>query len=307
MRFARRRTRWSLLLSAAWIAAAPLALAAPADETLIKRGAYLYRASGCASCHTDSENNGAENAGGVAIESPFGTFYGPNITRDRSHGIGAWTEADFMRALRQGMSPSAQHYYPAFPYTSYTRLADDDMRALWVYLNSRPAVARRNKPHDLSWYARFRPVLALWKWWYFVPGAFTPDPAQPPRLNRGAYLVSLAHCGECHTPRDRFGGLRKGFDYAGTPNGPGGVIPNITRDKKTGIGNWSESDLAHYLETGIDPDREAAGDLMAEVIDNGLRYLTKEDLRAIAAYIWSRPPIEHQVRKEKGDARSRFD
>lgn len=289
------------------MAAAGFAVAAPADKTLIERGAYLYRASGCASCHTDAENNGAENAGGVAIESPFGTFYAPNITPDREHGIGAWNEADFMRALREGVSPSGQHYYPAFPYTSYSRMTDDDVRALWAYLNSRPAVARGNKSHDLSWYARFRPLLGLWKWRYFTPGAFKPDPAQPAHINRGAYLVSLAHCAECHTPRDRFGGFQKQLDLAGAPNGPGGVVPNITRDKKTGIGNWSESDLARYLETGIDPDREAAGDLMAEVVENGLRYLTKEDLRAIAAYIRSRPPIEHQVRKEKEDGGTRFD
>jgi mono/diheme cytochrome c family protein len=303
MRYACRHTRWSLLLSVAWgtvwLAAAPLAAAAPANDKLIERGAHVYRAGGCASCHTDVSNNGPENGGGVAIESPFGIFYGPNITPDRNHGLGAWNEADFMRALREGVNPAGQHYYPAFPYTSYTRMTDDDMRALWAYLNSRPAVARQNKAHELPWYARFRPVLGLWKWRYFSPGAFKPDPAQSPHINRGAYLVSLAHCGECHTPRDWFGGLQKHLDLAGTPNGPGGVIPNITPDKKTGIGNWSESDLVRYLETGIDPDREAAGDLMAEVIDNGLRYLTKEDLSAIAAYIRSRPPIEHRVRKEK--------
>lgn len=288
--------------------AAGAAYAGPAaDGALIKRGAYIYRAGGCAGCHNDTKNNGAENAGGVAIESPFGTFYAPNITPDRAHGIGAWSEADFAHALREGVSPSGEHYYPAFPYTSYTRMTDDDMRALWAYLNSRPAVARENKPHDLPWYARFRPLLGLWKWRYFAPGAFTPDPAQSAQINRGAYLVALGHCAECHTSRDRFGGFQKPLDLAGTSNGPGGVIPNITPDKTTGIGNWSEDDLAHYLETGIDPDREAAGDLMAEVIDNGLRHLTKEDLRAIAAYVRSRPPIEHKVRKGKSDAGGRFD
>lgn len=303
MRGVRRGTCWSPLLGLLGAAAVPLATAATGDAALVNRGAYVYRAGGCASCHTDTKNNGAENAGGVAIESPFGMFYGPNITPDRSLGIGAWKEADFMRALRHGVSPAGQHYYPAFPYTSYTRMTDDDMRALWAYLGTRPAAARQNRPHELRWYARFRPVLGLWKWRYFAPGAFLPDPAQPPRLNRGAYLVALAHCRECHTPRDRFGGLQPHLDFAGTRNGPGGVIPNITPDKKTGIGNWSESDLAHYLKTGIDPDREAAADLMAEIIDNGLRYLIAEDLHAIAAYVRSRPPIEHQVRKAKEDSR----
>ncbi len=279
-------------MAAALWAAVPSAVA---DNELIKRGEYIYRAAGCAGCHTDTKNNGAENAGGVAIPSPFGVFYSPNITPDRQYGLGTWSAADFLRALREGMSPSGQHYYPAFPYTSYTRLTDDDIRALWAYLISRPAVARPNKAHAIAWYIRFRPALALWKWRYFTPGAFKPDPIRPARLNRGAYLAAAAHCVECHTPRDLFGGLKKDLYYAGARDAQG-VIPNITPDKKTGIGNWSESDLAKYLETGRTPDGDSAGDLMAEVIHNGLRYLSKDDLGAIAAFILSLPPLERSLR-----------
>lgn len=277
-----------------------MALAAASDDATLRRGEYIYRAGGCAGCHTGENAADGENAGGRAIESPFGTFYAPNITSDRQHGIGAWSEADFVRALRDGASPSGKHYYPAFPYTSYTRLTDDDLRALWAYVRSRPAVARANDRHDLPWYV-VRPLVGVWKARYFTPGVFKPDPARSERVNRGAYLAAAAaHCAECHTPRDRFGGLQNDLHLAGTRDGPGGdLVPNITPDKETGIGAWRESDLAYYLETGLRPDGDSAGDLMAEVIDNGLRYLTKEDLRAIAAYIFSLAPIAHQVRKPR--------
>lgn len=294
---------WPRRILGGLLVAAPIAAAAPPEGALVERGEYVYRAGGCGGCHTD--DNGAENAGGRAIESPFGTFYAPNITPDPANGIGKWSEADFLRALRDGVSPSGQHYYPAFPYTAYTRLYDDDIHALWAYLRSRPASARPNTEHELVWYARARSSIGLWKSRYFTPGAFVPSRTRPERINRGAYLATAAaHCAECHTPRDRFGGLQQEFLYAGTRAGPeDSVVPNITPDKQTGIGSWSEVELAYFLETGLTPDGDSAGDLMAEVIDNGLHYLTKEDLRAIAAYVLSLPPIEHQVRKprEKGE------
>lgn len=299
--------RWLLL---AGIAAAPVGAAEPpaADASLINRGAYLYRASGCASCHTNEKANGEENAGGVELRTPFGVFYGPNITPDPEHGIGKWSEADFLRALREGVNPKGQHYYPAFPYTSYTRLTDADMRALWAYLRSRPPVAKPNRPHEVVWYGRARATLGWWKRRYFTPGAFVPDPQKSEVVNRGAYLANAAaHCGECHTPRDRFGGFVNELQFAGTRDGPEDtVIPNITPDRATGIGRWREGEIAYYLETGLTPDGDSAGDLMAEVIDNGLRYLTPADLRAIAAYLRSLPAIEHQVRKAKKKEKDEF-
>lgn len=278
-------------------------------DAAIDRGAYLYRAAGCGSCHTDRENNGLENAGGVVVQTPFGKFYAPNITPDPVHGIGKWSEADFIKALRDGVNPAGQHYYPAFPYSSYTRLTDDDLRVLWAYLRSRPAVAQPNRPHEVAWIARMRSAIGWWKQRYFSPGPFMPDPARSAKVNRGAYLAeAAAHCAECHSPRDRFGGIVPSLRYAGTGDGPeGGVVPNITPDKKTGLGRWRESEIAYYLETGLTPDGDSAGDLMAEVIDNGLSELTKDDLAAIAAFLKSLAPIEHAVRKPKAKPQKKSD
>lgn len=298
--------RW---LCALWfVSAAPVGAAdSVPNASLIDHGRYIYRAGGCASCHTDEKGGGEENAGGVELRTPFGVFYGPNITPDPEHGIGNWTEADFLRALREGVNRKGQHYYPAFPYTSYTRLSDDDMRALFAYLRSRPAVSKPNRPHQVVWYGRARSALGVWKRRYFRPGPFVSDPDKLEAINRGAYLATAAaHCGECHTPRDRFGGFIQDLYLAGTRDGPeDSVIPNITPDRATGL-RWREGEIAEYLETGLTPDGDSAGDLMADVIDNGLRHLTKADLRAIAAYIRSLPPIEHVVRKPKKKEKDEF-
>ncbi len=261
-------------------------------------GAYLFKIAGCAGCHTDEKHHGAPLAGGRRIETPLGIFYSPNITPDPAFGIGRWSDDDFIRALRFGVSPAGVHYYPAFPYTSYTGMQDDDMRALKAYIFTLPPVSQPNKPHELPWYLRFRPTLKIWKALYFTPGAFVPRPDKPLAWNRGAYLTTaVAHCGECHTPRNIFGGFKRDLAYAGTRAGPeDSVVPNITPDKKTGIGRWREAELIDYLQSGATPDGDYAGGLMAEVIDNSLRYLRKEDLAAIVAYILSLPPIEHAVR-----------
>jgi mono/diheme cytochrome c family protein len=274
---------------------------APVADPLVKRGEYIYRVAGCENCHTDREAGGALLAGGRALKTPLGTFHAPNISPDQQTGIGRWSETDFFRALRDGVSPSGQHYYPSFPYAAYTRLSDDDVRALWAYLGTRPAVRQPNREHDLPWFLRFRSLLAGWKRLYFSPGAFTPRGEKSAEWNRGAYLVqAAAHCGECHTPRNALGGFRDGFYLAGTRDGAdGGVVPNITPDKKTGIGRWRASELVEYLESGMTPDGDFAGDLMTEVIDHGLKHLTRADRRAIAVYVLDQPPVEHAVRKAK--------
>jgi len=262
-------------------------------------GEYIYRASSCYGCHTDEKGGGQPLAGGRALKTDFGTFYSPNITPDPETGIGKWSEQDFFRALREGVSPSGDHLYPAFPYPSYTKLTDDDLRALWAFLKTQPPVKRANRPHDLKFFARARTFVATWKALYFTPGAYRTDPAHSASWNRGAYLAeAAAHCGECHTPRNLLGGVKQDLRYAGTREGPeGSVIPNITPDRNTGIGKWSQGDLVTYLEMGLEPGGDSAGDMMAEVIDNGLRYLKKEDLQAIAEYIRSLPPVEHAVHK----------
>lgn len=264
---------------------------------LQKRGEYLLRAAGCVACHTDTEHQGQPLAGGRAFATPLGVFYSPNITSHPEHGIGGWTEDDLARALTLGISPEGHHYYPVFPYTSYTRMRRDDIRALKAYLDSVPAVARANRPHERPWYLP-RAALWFWKKLYFDPGEFTPDPDRSAAWNRGAYLVeALAHCGECHSPRNRFGAIDESLRLAGTADGPDDEsVPNITPDRKTGIGGWSAADLAYYLRTGADPDGDYAGGLMGEVIDEGLNHLSEQDAEAIVAYLKSLPPIDHRLR-----------
>lgn len=279
------------------VAAAP----AGAVDAAMQQGEYLFRAAGCANCHTDDKNKGAPLAGGRALQTPFGTFYTSNITPDPDTGIGRWSEADFLRALREGISPWGEHFYLAFPYTSYTQLTDADLRAIWTYLRSLKPVRQANKPHELPWYLRSRATLRIWKMLFFKPGPFQPQPDQSSARNRGAYLVNaVTHCGECHTPRNLLGGFKKSRHLAGNPRGVDDTkAPNITPDRKTGIGKWTENDLVYYLGTGATPDGDYAGDVMAEMIDNSTSYLTNDDRRAIAVYIKSLPAVEQAVRKQK--------
>ena len=146
-------------------------------------------------------------AGGAALLTPFGTFYGPNITPDPDHGIARWSDADFIRAMREGTAPDGRHYYPAFPYTSFTLMTDEDLLALKAYIFTLPPAAVPSRPHDLSFPFGFRGLMWTWKLLYLAPGPFVPDPARDADWNRGAYLVEgVGHCGECHTPRGFLGG-----------------------------------------------------------------------------------------------------
>jgi mono/diheme cytochrome c family protein len=290
-----------------------MAAAAPAGaaDDVARRGEYLFRAAGCAVCHTDTEHKGAPLAGGRALKTPFGTFYTPNITPDRETGIGGWSEAEFDRALRQGIDDEGEYLYPAFPYPSYTRLTDADVHAIRTYLFSRKPVHQENKEHELKWYVRYRPLIGFWRMLYFKPGRFQPRPDKPAAWNRGAYLVTaVGHCGECHTPRNFLGGLEESKRFSGNPDGVDGAdVPNITPDRKTGIGAWSAGDIVTYLDSGMTPDGDFAGDIMADVIDDGTSHLTPDDRGAIAAYLMSVPPIEtvrhehkhHKKRNRKED------
>jgi mono/diheme cytochrome c family protein len=304
--------------AAAWLLTSSIAVSVASSETArdarLRHGEYLYKAAGCLTCHTRDAKDAKPLAGGRRLETDFGVFYSPNITPDRETGIGGWSDADFIRALRDGVGRDGQQLYPAFPYTSYTHMSDDDMLALKAYLFSRPAITQANKPHELPWYLRFRPAVRAWKFLYFTPGPFQPRPDQTPKWNRGAYLVTaVTHCGECHTPRDRLGGMQKKRQFSGNRNGPeGSAIPNITPDKRTGIGRWSDSELSYYLEAGMNPDGDFAGDLMADVIDQSTKYLTNADRAAIANFILSLPAIESAPRppnekvKKKKNGKSEF-
>lgn len=295
--FTPRRRAWLAASLFPWLIGPAMAQTAGDTEKLRERGAYVLRAAGCVTCHTDEESDGQFLAGGRALKTPFGTFYSPNITFDREHGIGAWQAQDFFRALRHGVAPDGSSFYPVFPYTTFTRMRREDMFALWAYLASVPTSTRANTPHDLVWYMRFRLVNRLWKSLFFEPGVFQPDEQRSKEWNRGAYLVkAMAHCGECHTPRTRFGNLDKDLAFAGAHDGPQGEsTPNITPDKDTGIGKWRRSELVDFLAEGLLPDGDYAGGLMANVIGDGLKYLSAEDLQDIAEFIMTLPAIRHQI------------
>lgn len=285
------------------LGAGPALAAETPDQGAVKRGEYLFHAAGCKGCHTDAKTKGALLAGGRAIKTPFGTFFGPNITPDPNHGIGRWSEADFIRALRHGVSPQGTHYYPAFPYTSFTGIRDRDLRDLRAYIFSLPAVARPNKPHQLKFPFRFRPLLWFWKRLHFTPGQFRPDPKLSPVQRRGAYLVrALGHCAECHTPRTMTGGLERGKDMAGADDGPEGEpVPNITPHPETGIGDWDTGDITEMLKTGNKPDGDDVwGSLMGGVVENGTSHLSASDLNAIAQYLGSLEPIDNKIREGDG-------
>ncbi|HEX7061599.1 MAG TPA: cytochrome c [Woeseiaceae bacterium] len=263
-----------------------------AGQDLVERGEYLVRAGGCITCHVAEEEGAVPFAGGRAIESPFGTFYSPNITPDEETGIGSWSDEDFLNAFWNGVNPDGDHYFPAFPYTSYTGITREDLLAMKAYLFSLEPVRQPNKEHDLSVLLSSRLAAGLWKRRYFEPGRFEPDPDQSREWNRGAYLVRhLGHCGECHTPRSRFGALERDRALTGNPDGPeGDKVPNITADPEDGIGEWSTRDIEYFLESGMLPDGDFAGGAMADVIDEGTSHLTDADRHAIAVYLKSLTP-----------------
>ena len=262
-------------------------------------GKYIFFAAGCAGCHTDIKNKGALLAGGRAIKTPFGTFYGPNITPDKTFGIGAWSEKDFIRALRRGVSPDGEHYFPVFPYTSFTKMNDSDILNLRAYIFSLPSIAKPNIPHELNFPYNIREFVYFWKFLFFDKGSFQPNAEQTEEWNRGAYITeALAHCGECHTPRNFLGAQIQDKALAGTNNGPeGNSIPNITPDLDSGIGNWSQTELVDVLKFGMLPDGDFVGGTMSEVSVN-MANLTEADLLAIAKYVSSIPAIKNKVTVE---------
>jgi mono/diheme cytochrome c family protein len=276
------------------VLAALTSAGAHGDPARVERGAYLVAAGGCVACHTIKDGESSDYlAGGRSLETPFGSFYTPNITPDEETGIGTWSDGAFIRAFREGVAPDGSNLYPAFPYTAYTGVTDEDLLDIKAYLFSIPAIRRENRAHELAWYASLRQGLFLWKLLYFTPGVFEPSPDKDARWNRGAYLVRhLGHCGECHTPRGIFGDLDGHRELAGNPNGPeGDAVPNITPDRDAGIGKWSDSDLVDLLELGMFPDGDFVGGSMTEVVDENTSKLTAEDRRAIITYLRSLPPL----------------
>jgi len=270
----------------------------PAD--IIEKGKQVFHASGCVLCHTE-ENNGEALAGGYALKTDFGTFYSPNITPDGETGIGNWSDEDFIRALQQGISPQGKHYFPSFPYTVYTKMHRDDVLALKAYMFSLKPVKKVNRKHDLPFYVTIVPSARIWKSQNFKAGEFQNLPDKTAEWNRGAYLVeAMGHCAECHTPRKGLGVLDKSKAFAGEQKMTGvGTVPNITPDKKTGIGRWSVDDLVYYFETGTTLDGDSSGGKMAHIVDNSLSLLPESDRKAIAVYLLSLKPVANKIKKKK--------
>jgi len=272
-----------------WLVVLCLAASAvAADDALLAKGEYLLHAGGCITCHT-AEDGGAPLAGGRPIESPFGVFYSPNITPDRETGIGGWTDDDFVQAFWDGVRPDGEHYFPSFPYTSYTGIRREDLLAIKAWLFSIPPVHQQNRDHELTPIIASRFAAGLWKSRYFKSHRFEPDPTKDEQWNRGAYLVRhLGHCGECHTPRNNWGALDHERELAGNPEfGEDSSVPDITPDRDNGIGRWSASDIDYFLETGMLPDGDFTGGSMGAVIEDNTSHLTREDRRAIAVYLRS--------------------
>lgn len=249
------------------------------------RGETVFWAGGCASCHkAEGSEDSLALSGGKKFATPFGTFVAPNISSDPDAGIGGWTLPQFASAVLNGTSPDGSHYYPAFPYATYARMTDTDVANLWAFMQTLPAEARQNEPHQLGFPFNIRLSLGGWKL-LFLDRDFVMD-AETPELERGRYLVeALGHCTECHTPRNALGGLDTGRWMDGAPNPDGkGKTPGITPAHLS----WSATDVAYFLETGFTPDFDSAGGEMAAVVQNMAR-LTPEDRAAIAAYVKALP------------------
>jgi mono/diheme cytochrome c family protein len=262
-----------------------------ADGSAVLRGKYLYDAADCAGCHGGGPTAGPP-AGGRALTTPFGTFHPPNISADPQNGIGTWSEAQFREALRHGVAPGPKQLFPVFPFPSFSGLTDQDIGDIRAYILSLPPAPDPSKPHDLRPPFGWRPLMLAWRALFFKPGPLAPDPARDDEWNRGRYLVqAVAHCGECHTPRNFMGALKTSKAFSGNIGGPDGQnAPNITSDVETGIGGWSVDEIAHLLKTGETPDFDSLASGMAEVI-RGTRRLTDADRHAMAVYLKSIPPV----------------
>ena len=313
-----RRTRaaaWAslgLMFAVALVAELPFANSSQADsplvskgdqaKSLVERGRYLARAGNCVSCHTSA--GGPAFAGGLAFETPFGKLYSTNITSDPETGIGKWTEEQFARAVREGVRPDGAHLYPAFPYTAYTKLSDEDVSALFAYLKVIKPVSFTPPENEMSFPANQRWALGVWKTLFFDQGRFEANTSKPEEWNRGAYLVeSLGHCSACHSPRNFMGAEKSSMVMTGgeyTDKVPTGEIrawsaPNLT-DVSNGLGSWPVEDVAAYLKTGRNSFSETHGP-MNEVILNSTRHLSDTDVQAMAVYLKSLPGNEGDIGK----------
>ena len=261
--------------------------AQPTGTALVAKGEYLTKAADCAACHTAP--GGKPFAGGRAFELPFGTIYSTNITPDQETGIGRWSDAEFVRALHRGIGRNGEDLYPAFPYTAYALLSADDVLAIRAYLSTLQPVTSRNADNTLVFPFNQRYTLRAWKLLFMPTRQWEPSAAHDAVWNRGSYLAeALAHCGDCHTPRNLMFATKSSRKYAGAVV-DGWKAYNISSDKETGIGAWSDAEIEQYLSSGHAPAHGSAGGGMAEAIDLSLRHLSSEDIAALTRYLRTVP------------------
>ena len=291
------------------IAAYSLARSAPASQELMQRGAYLARAGDCIACHTTQ--GGKMFAGGLPLATPLGTIYSTNITPDLETGIGRYEIDDFVRVMREGVAKDKHHLYPAMPYTSYARVSQEDLLALYSYfMQGVEPVRQTNHPTKLNWPLSMRSLMAAWNALYFKKGKYAADPNKSTSWNRGAYLVQgLGHCGGCHTPRGIFGQEKAGSEQESRQYLTSATLDNwhaspLTGDSETGLNAWSKDEIVEFLKTGRTA-RVAALGVMAEVVGKSTQYLTNQDLMAIAEYLKSLPPSNYEGQGNEDSARPR--
>ena len=267
----------------------------------VARGKYVFGATGGCGCHTVRDQ--PVNAGGRKYDGPFGTIYSTNITPDRDTGIGGWTDAQIIAAIRLGRRPNGERLIPVHPYVTFNGMAEGDLQALVAYLRTLPPVRRANRPKKITVPLFESVFLPAWLA-AFAPRETPPPTAPTTGVARGEYLVrAVGHCGECHTPRTVTMATDTSRFLGGNPNGPeDSAVPNITPDPETGIGKWSEEEIAWYVATGNRPDGDVAGGLMGEMIEGtlaGFKDLTKADLHAIAKYLKSVSAVRNRVERKK--------
>ena len=274
-----------------------LASELPTYAPNIANGKTIFDIGGCISCHSNDSDERTLLGGGMALPSPFGTFYVPNISQNPVDGIGRWTESQFVTAMIRGTSPSGEHYFPAFPYTSYAKLKIEDVRDLFAYLKTLPQAAGRIRDHDVAFPFNIRRNIGGWKLLFFDPEPFVADASKSSEWNRGAYLVNgPGHCAECHSPRNLLGGIVQSQRFAGGPDPEReGWVPNITQK---GLADWSESDFADFLDSGITPNFTSVSGSMGRVIKNTAQ-LSAADRKAMAVYLKSLPANEGPKRPGK--------
>ena len=253
----------------------------PSAET-VAHGQALTIAGGCTSCHTNDPAR--PFAGGKRIDTPFGAIYSPNLTPDRDTGLGAWSDEDFHRALRDGVAPDGSRYYPAFPYPNFTKLTRDDIAAIRAYLATLTPFRNEAPPPQLRWPLNYRVVMRGWDYLFFRPGIFQPDQQKSAEWNRGGYLVEgAAHCGACHTPKNMFGADRRGRAYGGGQV-DGWFAPRLDNAARGGLKSWSVDDIVEYLASGRN-GRSHAGGPMVDVVRHSTSLMNEADVRAIAVYL----------------------